>query len=344
MQLSYYKDSKGNFGDDLNPWIWYSLYPEIFEEKIRGVFLGIGTLINDRTPANESVYVCGSGTGYHGKPPPDADWNYVFVRGPKTAEYLELPADRAITDPAILVADLLPKRPTRTAMISYMPHHHSTGHANWAEVCKRAGMTYLDPAADIHDTILQISRSKFVIAEAMHAAIVADALRIPWVPVSAYSHILEFKWQDWCESLGLSYQPLELPELWDAEQFLGKKDIFKNRLKNRLVKLGMGSDNWTPPFPNSNYRNTVDSVVDHLIEVRDAPRLFLSKDKDHHEAKQRLVQTMDEFSSRSRRGPMGNPTAGHPSTEVNAEVSRSTPYTTQARTSAALSRPSRALA
>jgi hypothetical protein len=47
-----------------------------------------------------------------------------------------------------------------------------------------------------------------VVAEAMHAAIAADALRIPWVATSLYDHVATLKWLDWCESLSLLYSPV----------------------------------------------------------------------------------------------------------------------------------------
>ena len=37
----------------------------------------------------------------------------------------------------------------------------------------------------------EIRRSKMVMTEAMHGAVLTDALRVPWVPGSAYKHILE---------------------------------------------------------------------------------------------------------------------------------------------------------
>ncbi|WP_162241848.1 polysaccharide pyruvyl transferase family protein [Pseudorhodoferax sp. Leaf267] len=298
MQLSYYKDSRGNFGDDLNPWVWYSLYPELFQERGRGTILGIGTLINDRTRIPGPVYVCGSGTGYYGAPPPEAGWNYVFVRGPKTADYLGLSPDFAITDPAILVSELVPKRPSQTSMVSYMPHHVSAYQADWAEVCRQVGLTYLDPTADIHQTILQISRSKFVIAEAMHAAIVADALRVPWMPVRAYQHILEFKWQDWCASLKMAYAPEDLPELWDIEPFSNKKELFKSAIKKGLIRLGMDAKSWTPPLPTNNRQQVWQSVLDKLTQLKNAPTLYLSDARVQDDAKRRLMETMDAFSAR----------------------------------------------
>jgi hypothetical protein len=53
-----------------------------------------------------------------------------------------------------------------------------------------------------------IESSEMVLAEAMHGAIVADALRIPWVPLQLYDQILNLKWHDWCGSLGIKYTPL----------------------------------------------------------------------------------------------------------------------------------------
>jgi succinoglycan biosynthesis protein ExoV len=50
----------------------------------------------------------------------------------------------------------------------------------------------------------------------MHGAIIADALRIPWVPISAFNSRHEkdthsFKWADWCGSVDVEFEPLRLP-------------------------------------------------------------------------------------------------------------------------------------
>ncbi|MFT3717866.1 polysaccharide pyruvyl transferase family protein [Pseudorhodoferax sp.] len=295
MQLFYYKDSAGNFGDDLNPWIWYSLYPELFDGLSRDYILGIGTLINDRAPRDERIHVCGSGVGYHGAAPVDARWNFVFVRGPRSAAALGLQPDKAITDPAILVRQLMPKRPRTTASVAYMPHHDSLWRADWRMICKRLGLVFLDPGEDIHTTIQKICQSKFVIAEAMHAAIVADALRVPWVPVKAYRHILDFKWCDWAESLDMVYQPLELAELWDAEQFRSERDVLKSNLKRRLMRMGMSGRGWTPPLPENTSRQALEPLLAQLADCRDRATPLLSQDAVHAEALRRTMQALDDF-------------------------------------------------
>ena len=52
----------------------------------------------------------------------------------------------------------------------------------------------------------------------MHGAIVADTLRIPWVPVVCSPAIPPFKWIDWTRSLDLDYRPRGLPPSsgWEA--------------------------------------------------------------------------------------------------------------------------------
>jgi succinoglycan biosynthesis protein ExoV len=59
--------------------------------------------------------------------------------------------------------------------------------------------------------IEKIRSARLVLAEAMHAAIVADSLRVPWIAVSSSPKVSSFKWLDWTQSMELPYLPLRLP-------------------------------------------------------------------------------------------------------------------------------------
>jgi hypothetical protein len=85
--------------------------------------------------------------------------------------------------------------------------HAATQEIDLEEVCASAGVNYINPSGGVEYVLAGIQGSEMVIAEAMHGAIVADALGIPWVPVRIYSQILALKWWDWCKSLGLEYNP-----------------------------------------------------------------------------------------------------------------------------------------
>ena len=61
-----------------------------------------------------------------------------------------------------------------------------------------------------------IAQTEVLLAEAMHGAIVADALRVPWIPLCTSARILNFKWLDWCASLNLDYRPSFLSPLIGA--------------------------------------------------------------------------------------------------------------------------------
>ena len=93
MRLYYYKDPHGNFGDDLNEWLWERLLPGRLDPTSDTWLCAIGTLIGPAMPpAARRWIVFSSGAGY-GPPPADfrgSRWRIACVRGPLTARVLGL--------------------------------------------------------------------------------------------------------------------------------------------------------------------------------------------------------------------------------------------------------------
>lgn len=214
MKLFYYKGKISNFGDDINPWLWNRLIPEVISDESDGhLLLGIGSILYDRFPQDQIKVVLGSGYGgYTGKPVIDHRWNFYFVRGPRTAAALGLDRSLAITDAAILLrtqVELLAPATKRHA-VSFMPHFESASTGGWSKVCEEAGVHYIDPRGDPVAILDELRASERLVTEAMHGAIIADALRVPWIPILPSNTTHRFKWLDWCDSVEVSYAPSEL--------------------------------------------------------------------------------------------------------------------------------------
>lgn len=221
MQPFHWKCEPGNFGDDLNLWLWDSLLPGFREQHPQVLLVGVGTVLKHGVmPDDMKKLVVGSGVGYG--PPPDVsshrDWDIRCVRGPLTAETLGLDPALAVTDPAVMVSEMpefgnLPK----TTEVLFVPHWQSAIHGVWSAVAKAAQIGYMSPCDDAKAVIRAIAQSKLVIAESMHAAIVADALRVPWIAVKTHNDLHSFKWRDWASSLELTYRPQRIPSSTRAE-------------------------------------------------------------------------------------------------------------------------------
>lgn len=246
MQL-YYFQSK-NFGDELNMWMWERLFGAALARRPDVYLSGIGTILSDKMPVGKEWVVFGSGVGYRPKPKDfgGPQWTVLAVRGPLTADVLEIDRKFAVTDSAILLAALeecsaLPEN--ERSGIAFMPHLTANRFGVYRAACKQLGFDYIDPHDGSVQIIQQLRRSRLVIADAMHAAIVADTLRVPWIPVATSNSISSFKWIDWTSSMGLDYEPQKLPapsrsqQLKDGTAFLlGKKFLLSDNSPTSAIK------------------------------------------------------------------------------------------------------------
>src|SRR5438874_11852066 len=132
---NYFVLDHGNFGDDLNPWLWSRLAPEVCEQSDPTVFFGIGTILSRSAPPEPIKVVFGSGCGTGLGPKLDRRWFFYAVRGPLTAAKLGIDPALALGDPAILVrrTGLAPQ--PKIYPVSFMPHHQSMFLADWKNLC-----------------------------------------------------------------------------------------------------------------------------------------------------------------------------------------------------------------
>lgn len=248
MELFSFHDPEGNFGDDLNGWIWDRLLPGWREGQPDCTLIGVGTLINTQMPRGRRKIVLGAGVGY-GAGLPDAELlaecRFFSVRGPRSAQALGLPVEKGIVDPAVMLPDFpefqgIPKsgRPI------FVPHHESIPGTDWAGICARAGVDFVSPRQDARQVISRLAAAPLVIAESMHAAIIADAFGTPWQPAVFGLQFLPEKWRDWSESLGMqlafpvmepvSYRLRSLADTGRSRQGRGNLD---RRILRRLARV-----------------------------------------------------------------------------------------------------------
>ena len=252
MKLFYYVDPKGNFGDDLNPWLWGQLIPELLDENAEQLLVGIGSILDHRLPATPVKHVLGSGVGYGNLPHVDDRYVFHAVRGHLTAKALGLTRHRVITDSAVLVRRAAPlPGGVRRHNFGFMTTGHSEHHYDWQTLCQELGFRFISCHWSVDRVLHEIGNCRTLISEAMHGAIVADALRVPWLPVALDKTVLPFKWKDWLSTLDLPYEPTYIASLYDNQRVASALGRFKNGVKQSLKQRGFWRPCWSSPFPLS---------------------------------------------------------------------------------------------
>ena len=186
---------------------------------------------------------------------------------------LGLPISKAIVDPAILASDYSRRqRPSGHESLTYMPHCASARSANWAELCDDLGLRYIDPHWPVEKVLDELQQASGLLTEALHGAILADAFRIPWTPVKSSPAVLDFKWHDWCQSVGLSYEPVTIQPLWRSSGSVVGRARFS--IKKLLARR-------------------------ELKRLRRSRRAWLSTESTFAAVKLRLIEAVDRFRNKS---------------------------------------------
>lgn len=282
MDILYCPVKEGNFGDNLNLYLWDRLLPGLQTIRPSEAILGVGTLQGTRIPSHvTAVHVLGSGS--HGEAP--GPWlqgsplKIHFVRGPKTASLWGCP-DKAITDGAILltkVGALQEKKPPVRARIGFIPHHKSDRLADYRAACELAGLHHISPrTADPEWFINEVRSCTHIITEALHGAVISDIYRIPWVATQSASYINDFKWRDWSESLGLRHEPHSTSFV--CTRGIGLPLRIENMLKRGFSAIGIGKRRWKEKRVLFDDHNTLEIVANELRAIAQGDFWKLSTD------------------------------------------------------------------
>lgn len=220
MRYIFYKDPNGNFGDDLNGWLWPKIFGgESVDDTV--AFLGIGSIIMNNHKiitdlGDQRKVVFGTGVRHsYSSLKYNSSWDVKFLRGPLSSAAFNNKFD-FITDAAyaLRLTDDYSRiiNSPKKYEVSLMPYFRSVAYFDWPLICKKLGYHYISPLSEngVQFTLEEIAASRYVITEAMHGAIVADILRVPWsryvltTPYTEGPVVSEFKWMDWQLSMNLT--------------------------------------------------------------------------------------------------------------------------------------------
>jgi glycosyltransferase involved in cell wall biosynthesis len=131
-----------------------------------------------------------------------SDVHFAAVRGLLTARALGLSRDVAICDPGFLVGQLWPQPRADRGPVGFVPHVYSEAWSTIGPAVQAVGIEVISPSLPLGSFLQKLAACSRVYCESLHAAIFADALRIPWARVRLCSHFYEgsavsdLKWQD----------------------------------------------------------------------------------------------------------------------------------------------------
>ena len=198
---------------------------------------------------------------------------FLLTRGPLTCTLLGLnESPPRFVDGGYLVRRLSEAhkyiRAEKRHRIGLMPHYTAAVNSpSLKKACQRLGWTYIDPRDGVDHCMREIAGCELFLTEALHGAIVADALRVKWIPFRTSDDIYRLKWLDFFASIEKKYDPMSIPVKWRFQ-------VEKTRNPIRLIRA-VSHSIWGR-FLSLWHSN--DRTLKSLIELTSSP-IMMSSDE-----------------------------------------------------------------
>jgi hypothetical protein len=148
--------------------------------------------------------------------------------------------------------------------------------------------------------LIELQQTELLLAESMHGAIVADALRVPWIAVRMYGRFTQFKWQDWTESVSVALRIADVPPVFERKPTLLKRVDYA--AKRVFARRGLGDDNWSRLETRASTEDEVSQTLRTLERVPQQQPPCLSEDRILLELNTRLMEKLSEVRATYRSG------------------------------------------
>lgn len=226
--VDYDKNKNGNFGDDLNQYLYRRVFENFyiikfpsFLRKSRNLFIPyriifVGSIL--RYNLNKSIII-GAGIikdneKVWGKP------KVIFsLRGPLTRNILfknDIDSPKLYGDLGLIMPLIYkPKSTTKKIKIGIIPHYIDQNLKTTNSVINKFNLHFIDITSNVEKFIDTINQCDYVLSSSLHGLIVSDAYNIPnrWVKLSSNVVGDGFKFKDYfmsvnrfdTEPIGLSF-------------------------------------------------------------------------------------------------------------------------------------------
>ena len=168
----------------------------------------------------------------------------------------------------------------------------------------KIGWHCIDPTSGVDKILQELSATELLLAEAMHGAIVADALRVPWIPVRVYGKLNIFKWQDWSQSVRVPLEIKDVPPIYTALPKGWKRA--GNLIKQTVARAGMGQANWRRLGVRRSSPDEINRSLDTLQKIAATRTAFLSDDGLLAQLETRLMEKLSVVRASWQKHPVAS--------------------------------------